>query len=116
VSQLLYDLPHSETYRIVFMERDPDEMLASQEKMLARLGRPAAPRDEIKRSFELHLARLRKWLTRQPNMSALNVSYNNVLRQPAAEAQRLCEFLERKLDVGSMARAVDPALYRNKST
>ena len=37
VSQLLYELPASERYRIIFMERDLDEMLLSQEKMLARL-------------------------------------------------------------------------------
>src|SRR5215813_11558433 len=40
VSQLLYDLPASERYRILFMERDLDEMLLSQEKMLKRLDRP----------------------------------------------------------------------------
>ena len=43
VSQLLYDLPASERYRIVFIERDLDEMLASQAKMLTRLGRVPAP-------------------------------------------------------------------------
>src|SRR5262245_36404912 len=30
VSQLLYDLPPTECYRIIFMERDFDEMLLSQ--------------------------------------------------------------------------------------
>src|SRR6516162_8939972 len=48
VSQLLYDLPANETYRIIFMERDMDETLLSQEKMLQRLGRPAAPREVMK--------------------------------------------------------------------
>src|SRR5216684_2403419 len=48
VSQLLYDLPPSEHYRIVFMERDMDETLRSQEKMLERLGRKGAPPDQIK--------------------------------------------------------------------
>src|SRR5205809_5271301 len=32
VSQLLYDLPATERYRVVFMERDLEEVLASQEK------------------------------------------------------------------------------------
>src|SRR5271166_2837043 len=54
VSQLLYDLPETQSYRIIFMERDFDEMLDSQEKMLQRLGRPAAPRDEIKRAYKQH--------------------------------------------------------------
>src|SRR5438105_11884576 len=55
VSQLLYDLPATEKYRVIFMERDLDEVLASQEKMLQRLGRKAAPRDQMKRSFNVHL-------------------------------------------------------------
>src|SRR5689334_6667350 len=50
VSQLLYDLPPGERYRIIFMERDLDEVLVSQEKMLQRLGRPAAPREEMKQA------------------------------------------------------------------
>ncbi|MBY0458847.1 MAG: hypothetical protein K2V38_16030, partial [Gemmataceae bacterium] len=55
VSQLLYDLPPTETYRVVFMERDIDEVLDSQEKMLSRLGREAAARDDMKRAFAMHL-------------------------------------------------------------
>src|SRR5262245_57688671 len=53
VSQLLYDLPPEEQYRILFMERDLEEMLLSQEKMLERLGRPPAPRAEIRRAYGL---------------------------------------------------------------
>src|SRR5262249_30630691 len=34
VSQLLYHLPPGETYRVLFLERDLEEVLASQEKML----------------------------------------------------------------------------------
>ena len=44
ISQLLYDLPGNESYRVILMERDLDEVLVSQEKMLERLGRTAAPR------------------------------------------------------------------------
>jgi 2'-5' RNA ligase len=116
ISQLLYDLPSSESYRIVFMERDLDEMLASQEKMLARLGRPAAPRDQMKRSFQLHVTRLKEWLAKQPNMAVLFVSYNNMVQQPSAEVDRLKEFLQRDIDTDTMAGAIDPQLYRNKST
>src|SRR3954453_3930250 len=58
VSQLLYDLPATERYRVIFMQRDLDEVLVSQEKMLERLGRPAAPREPMARAFLAHLARL----------------------------------------------------------
>ena len=114
VSQLLYDLPGGERYRIVFMSRDLDEMLASQDKMLQRLGRPAGPREEMKRAYELHLEKLHAWLARQPNMAVLVVSYNDLLAQPQHEARRVGDFLGGLPDVEKMAQAVDPSLYRNR--
>jgi hypothetical protein len=115
VSQLLYHLPTSETYRIVFMERDLDEVLASQEKMLARLGRNvAAPREEMKRAFVLHLERLHDWLARQSSMAVLRVLYHEVVEQPLSHAERVGQFLGGKVNVEAMAAQVGPALYRNR--
>lgn len=114
VSQLLYDLPAAESYRIVFMERDLEEVLASQEKMLARLQKPAAPRDQIRRAFALHLEGLRAWLRQQPNMAVLNVNYNELLESPQPLAERVNEFLGREGEVARMIAAIDPSLYRNK--
>lgn len=116
VSQLLYDLPDSERYRIVFMERDFDEMLASQEKMLQRLGRPAAPRDEIKRSFTMHLDRLHLWLDKQSHIQMLRVSYNELVAEPWRHAESVCEFLGGTVDVEKMVATVDPSLYRNRTS
>ena len=42
VHLLLYDLPPDRPYRIVFMRRDLDEVLASQRKMLDRQGKQGA--------------------------------------------------------------------------
>jgi hypothetical protein len=114
VSQLLYDLPPSERYRIIFMERDLDEVLASQEKMLERLGRAAAPREPMKAAYQSHLDRLDSWLTQQPNMRVLRISYKSLVEEPVAQARRVCEFLERIMDLDAMVSAVDPALYRNR--
>lgn len=114
VSQLLYDLPPSESYRVVFMERDLDEVLASQEKMLHRLGGRAAPRDEIARAFTLHLNRLHRWLAEQANVAVLPVRYAEVVARPEAEAARVGTFLGGRLDVAAACRAIDPSLYRNR--
>jgi len=114
VSQLLYDLPRTERYRIIFMERNLDEVLVSQEKMLERLNRHAAPRDQIKRAFIAHLDRLRDWLVGQPNMEVLYVNYNDLVERPARLAERVSAFLGGKADAEKMARSVDPALYRNR--
>ena len=116
VSQLLYDLPPAETYRIVFMRREFDEMLASQEKMLARRGKPSAPRDEIRRAFTQHLDRLFAWLKDQPNMKVLFVHYQDLVADPRGQATQINAFLGGQLDVDKMAAAVDPSLYRNRQT
>jgi hypothetical protein len=116
VSQLLYYLPPNEVYRVLFMERDLDETLLSQEKMLERLGKGAAPRDQMRKSFESHLERLREWLGCQPNIAVLCVNYNELLQQPEEQARRVCEFLGGGANVENMAKSVDPSLYRNRKT
>jgi hypothetical protein len=114
VSQLLYDLPVTEHYRILFMERDLEEVIISQEKMLARLGRPAAPHTEIAGAFTLHLTRLRRWLTEQSNMAVLEVNIADLVSDPAPNILRVNEFVGGRLNVETAVRAIDPSLYRNR--
>jgi hypothetical protein len=116
VSQLLYELPASEKYRVIFMLRDLDEMLVSQEKMLKRLNRPAAPAGEIKPSFIAHVGRLRDWLGRQQNIQVLYVDYKDLIERPHEEAERIGKFLAGAADAQAMAQAVDPSLYRNRKS
>lgn len=114
VSQLLYDLPPSESYRIIFMERDMDEMLDSQEKLLQRLNRTGAPREKMRQAYLLHLQRLHEWLRQQGNMTVLLVRYNDLVERPEEQAKRVCDFLGRSMQVENMVKSVDPSLYRNR--
>jgi hypothetical protein len=115
VSQLLLDLPATERYRVVFMERDFEEMLDSQERMLQRLGRPAAPRDQIIPAYRQHLERIHQWLALQPHVAVLRVRYRCLVERPAEQVAGLNEFLGARLDVGRAVGAVDPSLYRNRA-
>jgi hypothetical protein len=114
VSQLLYDLPATERYKVVFMERDLDEVLASQEKMLVRLGRPTAPREQMARAFTLHLTKLATWLKEQSHLDVLRVRYADVVANPQAETARVNDFLGGRLNVPAALQAIDPSLYRNR--
>src|SRR5262245_28918008 len=109
VSQLLLDLPATERYRIVFMERDMDEVLDSQEKMLRRLGQPVAARDPMRRAFALHLNRVRRWLAEQPNMTVLRIRFADVVVRPADEVARVNEFLGGRLNATAALEAIDPS-------
>ena len=114
VSQLLYELPASQKYRVIFMERNLDEMLLSQEKMLVRLNKPTAPRAAMKRALLEHLVKMREWILTQPNIETLYVSYNDLVERPEGQAERVSTFLDGQADAASMARTVDPSLYRNR--
>jgi len=115
VSQLLYDFPDNERFRIVFMERDLDEMLRSQEKMLVRLGRTPAPADKMKQSYKIHLERLHTWMGNQSHMEVLLVHYNDLMRNPKEQTQRVNVFLGGALNLDRMLSVVDLNLYRNRS-
>jgi hypothetical protein len=114
VSQLLHDLPDTERYRIIFMRRDLDEVLASQEKMLERLGRPAAPRDQMRKDFIVHLDRLDRRLAGQRHIAVLRVDYKALVERPAEMAGVVNAFLGGRGDESRMAASVDPSLYRNR--
>jgi hypothetical protein len=117
VHVLLKDLPAQHRYRVVMMHRDLDEVIASQQKMLARSGKKGAAMtsEALKRVFSTQLRAIEEWVTAQPNFSQLDVSYNDALRDPSAQARRVAEFLGRPDQAAAMAAAVDPGLYRNRS-
>ena len=115
ISSLLYDLPDSETFRIVFMERDMDEVLESQERMLLRLGRPVLPKDQLRSSFAIHLERLHAWLPWQDHLSILRVNYNQLIKAPGLELLRVARFLDERVNPDDMQAVIDPALYRNRA-
>src|SRR5262249_41528129 len=116
VSQLLYDLPPTEKFKVIFMERDLDEVLASQEKMLERLGRQAVPRDQMRHAFTLHLTKLWHWVAEQPHLAVLRVRFAEILSSPETEIVRINAFLGNRLNAENASRAIDPGLYRNRKT
>lgn len=102
-------------YRVVFMQRPLEEVLASQRAMLARDGKAAADAAVLKKAFEAQLAQLDAWLAAQPAIQVLKQPYHEVLREPEAVAARLQDFLGLALDTAAMVRAVDPALHRQRA-
>jgi len=117
VSMLLFDLPGDREYRIIFMERDLNEVVASQKKMLQRLGKETADEDDIdaKRMFTKHLREIKEWLPAQQNMEVLFVSFNEIHEDPLPVISRINEFMGGGLDEGIMGSVIDPSLYRNRA-
>jgi hypothetical protein len=117
VSMLLFHLPVGFRYQIVFMQRELDEMLASQAKMLARLGQTGAGIDDaqLKAFYRSHLAKVNEWLATQDHMRVHYCSFNAVLSSPEEEVPKLASFVEQDLAVDRMIATIDPTLYRNRA-
>ena len=114
---LLYDLPDEYEYRVIFMRRDLDEVLASQKVMLKRSGKQGAQvsDDELKELFKAQLKKFDQWIATRKNFSILSVDYKDMIAAPRAQCERLNRFLGGMLDLDASAAAVDPSLYRNRS-
>lgn len=116
ISQLLRYLPADQEYRVIFMRRNMDEILASQKKMLINRGEDPnrVSDEELTRLFEKHLGHVRQWLDGQPNVQTLYIHYSDVLADPQSAVRQINEFLGGQLNTEAMMASVDPNLYRNR--
>jgi hypothetical protein len=116
ISQLLMDLPDSHVYRVLFVRRKMEEILASQARMLERRGEAGGAVSDAKMAelFEKHLEKVFAWMDQQPNVAYLNVDYNQMLGDPLPILDSVNDFCGGTLDVDAMAAVIDPSLYRNR--
>jgi hypothetical protein len=116
ISFLLKSLPPDLNYRVIFVRRDMEEILASQKKMLARRGETDdTPPERMREHFQDDLWRARYQLTHRPWFEMLEVHYGEILARPLEGARQIADFLGGHLDVEVMAGVVDPELYRNRA-
>jgi hypothetical protein len=101
-------------YRIVFMRRPLDEVLASQRVMLQRDGKAGADPAVLRKAFESQLAQLDAWLSAQAGITVLPVQHPQLMREPLAVADALSDFLGLALDKAAMVGVVDPNLHRQR--
>jgi hypothetical protein len=116
ISALLKYLPPEYQYKIIYVRRNMQEILASQRKMLVRRGEDPDKVDDAQMAalFEKHVSQVESWLREQPNIQVLYEHYSDILADPEKEARRIDDFLGGRLQVERMAEAVDPDLYRNR--
>jgi len=117
VSFLLTWLPEQHNYQVIFMQRDLDEVLSSQQQMLARRGAGSGSEDPpaSREVFASHLSQVERFMAARACFSTLYVPYREAVAAPEATAAAVARFLGRPMDTAAMARAVDASLYRNRA-
>ena len=117
ISFLVKELPDDNDYRVIFLRRHLDEVLASQQKMIDRLesADTDAADEAMKEAFRNDIVRVRLHCRNRPNFELVEVQYRETIDDPAAMAAKVNAFLGGHLDEGAMRAAVDASLYRNRA-
>jgi hypothetical protein len=118
ISALLENLPDQYKYKVIFMRRDIDEVLASQKQMLVRRNEPVnnINDDELGQVFKKHLFQVEHWLAEQRNFEVVYVDYKDVINNTKSNLMKLRQNLDIKLDIESMLSVPDQGLYRQRKT
>ncbi len=115
ISHLLKDLPDDNYYQVIFMRRDLDEVVASQNKMLERRGEENTLDDKATKDYYLrHLVQVRFLVRNRAYIDLIEVSYAEALTEPEEFVRKVDAFLDHDLDTAAMAGVVDKQLYRNR--
>lgn len=117
ISALLEYLPAGYDYKLVFMHRKMDEVVASQRRMLSHRGEPQseASDEKLVEMLERHLNRVRDWLALQPNYTVATIDYNQLVTDPLPQVLTINQLLGGHLDTDRMCAVVNASLYRNRS-
>jgi hypothetical protein len=131
VVPLVMSLPQEYDYRVILMERDLGEVLASQRAMLDLAGAdPVSDSDDqaLARAFRHEQEKLNVWLAEQKNIRSCRVSHQRAICSPMEVSELVYEFLcetgaVERHGAGSdfqartrnrMARIVDPRLHHQR--
>ncbi len=119
VAPMIPNLPDGLPCRVILIERDFDDILASQRQMIERRGRTVdqtpARLKRLKQEYLRLIIRTKGFLASRPGTNLMCVDRNAILRDPLAAARMFNRFLGGNLNEVLMAAEVRPELDRQRS-
>lgn len=117
IHRLLAALPRDRVYRVIVMRRPMREVVASQDRMLARLGEPAAglPSARLEAVLAAQLEEATALLDREPCFTWMGVDVHALIDDPETEIARVLDFLGLPARPAGLAHVVEPALLGGRS-
>ena len=99
-------------YKIIFMERNLEEVLDSMEKM-AKIEDES--REETKESFERLNEKIKRDIQNREDVEVLFINYNDIIKNPEDGIKKICAFVSLPDSTAKdMISAVDSSLYRQR--
>ena len=113
VAPQLKFLPPKLRYKIIFMNRQLEEVISSQ-LIMSQKEQKEFPIGLLNH-YSRQLEEIEAEVLAQPNIDYIKINYKDAINSPKKVAEIVAEFLnELDLDVSRMKEVIDPDLYRNK--
>lgn len=113
VAPLLKFLDPKYRYKVIFMNRDLNEVVKSQQKMIGK--DPETLPTKLFEAYKKHLAQVEVWKDREPSVELIYVDYKEVINNTKAIVEKVVSFVGVDMNNEEMINSVDMSLYRNKS-
>ena len=115
IVQLVPFLPTGNQYRFLFVQRDINEIIQSQESMLVSLGSPPLAIKDLEPILIGMFQGAIEFAEHHPDTRFEVIEHRKLISLPFESARQIVTFLGRAdLDLSAMAGAVDPRLHRNR--
>lgn len=112
VAPLLKFLDPKYRYKIIFMNRNINEVIKSQQKMIGK--DPEVLPTKLYNGYTKLLNQVEVWKEKEPSVELIYVDYKDALYNTEEVSNNIKNFLGLKLDLESMRSCVDRSLYRNR--
>jgi hypothetical protein len=101
-------------YKIIYMERNIEEILDSMEKMA---GIKDENRPETRKSFLKLNQMIKNFISNRDDVKVLYVNYNEMISNPEHSIRRIVSFLNLSdANLDKMTQSIDKKLYRQRRT
>ena len=111
VAPLPIFIDKSLSYRVIFMRREIEEILRSQEIMLNKDQQ--AEREKFAAIYETHIQKTHQFFVSN-NIPYLDILYKKLIQNPKNELDKIITFLQIDANWQDLDSAVNPSLYRNR--
>ena len=112
VAPLPMYLDTSYQYKVVFMRRDMDEILRSQEIMLQK--EQVSEREKFRTIYDFHLKQTYRFFN-ENDIPFLDVDYKSLVVSPEEVLPELISFVNITTPIQQLMEVVKPDLYRNRN-
>lgn len=115
IAHLLPYLPQNYKYKIIFMERDINAIISSQNKMLERDGKTKALNTyplQLVQAFETTVKMIKNWADKSNHVEIIYVDYDQVIEHNEQEIYRINTFLDNRLNHDQMSKVASPQMRR----